>query len=116
MQLDASTVSELVAAVGAQHVITERKLLAEYERATFATTQEIPLVVLPASRQEVQEVVSIANRHRLPLYPISRGRNWGLGSRVPVKSGCCVVDLKRMNRIANFDEQNAIRFIRLRST
>src|SRR6266704_657074 len=101
MEIHTSAVFDLVAAVGADHVITERKRVAEYERATFATTQEIPMVVLPASRQEVQEVVRIANRHRLPLYPISRGRNWGLGSRVPVKTGCCVVDLKRMNRIVS---------------
>src|SRR5207237_38137 len=80
----------------------------EYERATFATTQHIPLVVLPASRDEVQQVVRIANRHRLPLYPISRGRNWGLGSRVPVRTGCCVIDLRRMDRIVEYDEQHAV--------
>ena len=50
----------------------------------------------------------IANRHHLALYPISRGRNWGLGSRVPIGTNQCVVDLKRMNRIVAYDSQNAV--------
>jgi 4-cresol dehydrogenase (hydroxylating) len=91
-----------------QHVLTDRGVIGEYERATFATSQQIPLVVLPGSVQEVQAVLRIVNRHRMPIYPISRGRNWGLGSRVPVQSGCCIVDLKRMNRILNFDERDAV--------
>jgi 4-cresol dehydrogenase (hydroxylating) len=99
---------ELQEAVGREHVLTDRCVIGEYERATFATAQHIPLVVLPGSVQEVQAVVRIANRHRMPIYPISRGRNWGLGSRVPVRSGSCIVDLKRMNRILEFDEQNAV--------
>lgn len=103
-----SALSDLMAAVGAEHVVTDRIAISEYERATFATTQQIPLIVLPGCLEEVQAVVRIANRYRLPLYPISRGRNWGLGSRVPVQTGCCVVDLKRMNRIVSFDEQNAV--------
>jgi 4-cresol dehydrogenase (hydroxylating) len=105
--VDPAALHELQAVVGVEHVITERKVVGDYERATFATTQSIPLVVLPSSRQEVQEIIRIANRYRLALYPISRGRNWGLGSRVPVRSGCCVLDLKRMNNIVGFDEQNA---------
>jgi 4-cresol dehydrogenase (hydroxylating) len=103
-----SALAELQAAIGEQHVLTNRDVIGAYERATFATTQRIPLVVLPGSVQEVQAVVRIANRHRIPIYPISRGRNWGLGSRVPVRSGCCIIDLKRMNRILDFDEQNAV--------
>ncbi len=56
----------------------------------------------------MKAIVRIANEYRLRLYPISRGRNWGFGSRVPVESGCCIVDLKRMNRILEFNEKNAV--------
>jgi hypothetical protein len=40
-------------------------------------------------------------------YPISRGKNWGYGSRVPARDGCVLLDLGRMNRIVGFSEKLA---------
>lgn len=61
----------------------------------------------PASTEQVQEIVRIANRYRIPLYPISTGKNLGYGGSAPVYSGSVVVDLKRMNRIIEVNEKNA---------
>lgn len=61
----------------------------------------------PASTEEVQAVVRIANRHRIPLYPISTGRNLGYGGSAPAMSGSVVLDLKRMNRILEVNEKEA---------
>lgn len=44
---------------------------------------------------------------RVPVYPTSRGRSWGFGSRVPAADGCVLLDLGRMNRIVGFDERLA---------
>src|SRR3954471_20979192 len=88
---------ELAKIVGAQNVIHDQERIGQYEQATFKTDQRICLVALPASVEEIQAVVRAANAFKVPLYPISRGRNWGLGSRVPVQSGNCVLDLHRMN-------------------
>jgi 4-cresol dehydrogenase (hydroxylating) len=55
--------------------------------------------VAPESAEEVQAVVRIANEYRLPLYPISTGKNLTYGGSAPVYSGSVVLDLKRMNRI-----------------
>jgi 4-cresol dehydrogenase (hydroxylating) len=54
----------------------------------------------PASTEEVREIVRIANRHRVPLWPISRGKNFGYGGPAPVLKGTMVLDLSRMKRIA----------------
>ncbi|NJP05958.1 MAG: FAD-binding oxidoreductase [Chloroflexaceae bacterium] len=78
-----------------------------YQTATFATTQQIPAVLYPANRDEVQACMVIANEYRVPVYPISRGKNWGYGSRVPVQDGCVVMDLAGLNRIVAFDEDLA---------
>ena len=59
----------------------------------------------PPSR--CSEIVRIANEFRIPLYPISTGRNLGYGGSAPVLSGSVVLDLKRMNRILEVDERNA---------
>ena len=63
--------------------------------------------VAPDSAEQVQEIVRIANEFRIPLYPISTGRNSGYGGSAPVLSGSVVLDLKRMNRILEVDERNA---------
>ncbi|MBS0642160.1 MAG: FAD-binding protein, partial [Proteobacteria bacterium] len=93
--------------LGPEHVCIDADELAAAETATFATTQRIPAVLRPGSRAEVQECLSIANRSLVPVYPVSGGKNWGSGSRVPVREGCVVLDLKRMNRILEFDEELA---------
>ena len=77
----------------------DQTTLAAYANNVGGLTRTIPAVLLPASTEEVQAVVRIANHYHVPIHPISRGHNWGLGSRVPVRDGAVVVDLSRMNRI-----------------
>ena len=72
--------------------------------ATFPTSARVPLIVRPASRDEVRECVRIAVRHGIPLYPISTGLNWGYGSRVPASDDNVILDLGRMRRIVDFSE------------
>lgn len=74
------------------------------ETATFRTHQRIPLVLRPRDRDGVSAILRIANRHGVPVYPVSSGRNWGYGSRVPVVSGCALVDLSGMKEIVDFSE------------
>jgi (+)-pinoresinol hydroxylase len=60
--------------------------------------------VAPSTVEEVQQVVRIANEYRIPLYPISTGKNLGYGGSAPILSGSVVVDLLRMNRILAVEE------------
>lgn len=59
--------------------------------------------VAPASVEEVQAIVRVANTYGVPLYPISTGRNLGYGGSAPNLSGSVVLDLKRMNRIVDIN-------------
>lgn len=93
--------------LGAEHVVTRDSELKEAETATFATTQRIPMILRPGDRSQVQECLVIAGRFGVPLYPISSGKNWGYGSRVPVTDGSVLLDLGRMNRIVDFSEELA---------
>jgi len=60
--------------------------------------------VAPESVEEVQAAVRIANQYRMPLWPISRGKNLGYGGSAPLLAGSVVLDMSRMKQIA-FDEQ-----------
>jgi 4-cresol dehydrogenase (hydroxylating) len=93
--------------LGKEHVITAVAPLRAAETGTFATRHRIPAIVRPANRSEVQECLRVANRTGVPVYPISSGKNWGYGSRVPAADGCVLIDLGRMNRILDFSEDLA---------
>ncbi len=61
--------------------------------------------VAPASVEELQAVLRVANEYRLPLWPISRGKNLGYGGASPRMPGTMVLDLGRLNRILEVDER-----------
>jgi 4-cresol dehydrogenase (hydroxylating) len=77
------------------------------DAATFATSQRAIAVLRPGTRDEVCACVRIAAQHGIPLHPISRGKNWGYGSRVPPRDGAAVIDLARLDKIVDFDERLA---------
>jgi 4-cresol dehydrogenase (hydroxylating) len=61
--------------------------------------------VAPASTEEVQAILKIANEHRIPLWPLSRGKNMGYGGSAPRMSGTVMLDLSRMKRIIEVNEE-----------
>jgi 4-cresol dehydrogenase (hydroxylating) len=58
-------------------------------------------VLRPRSVEDVVAIVRRARAERTPLYPVSRGMNWGYGGAEPVRPGCTVVDLSEMASIRN---------------
>jgi 4-cresol dehydrogenase (hydroxylating) flavoprotein subunit len=93
--------------LGPENVILDSAGLRAAETATFGTSVTVPAIVRPGTREEVQQVLRIANEWRIPVYPVSGGCNWGYGSRVPSASGCVLLDLGRINRILDFSEDLA---------
>lgn len=93
--------------LGAEHVSCDPQELSEAATATFATAQRIPAILRPACRQQLRDCLRVANQFGTPLYPISSGKNWGYGSRVPPAGDCVLLDLSRLNRILDFNEQLA---------
>ena len=102
-----AALAQMTQVVGTQNAITDAGALRAVETGTFLTRQRVPGIVRPQDRGEVQECIRIANRFRVPVYPISSGKNWGYGSRVPAADGCFLLDLGRMNRIVDFNEELA---------
>lgn len=91
-------------ALGEQHVWVDEPTLRAARTATFATEQRVGAVLRPGSREEVQACLRIAHALRVPVSPVSGGRNYGYGSRVPARSGAVLLDLGRMNRVLEWDE------------
>ena len=97
-------------AVGKDWVFTSEEDLGPY-RDSFSTVwntgeeRRASAAVAPDTVEQVQAIVRIAGRHRIPLFPISTGKNFGYGGPSPNLHGSVVVDLKRMNRVLEVDEE-----------
>jgi 4-cresol dehydrogenase (hydroxylating) flavoprotein subunit len=103
----ARVLAEMEQVVGPANFLTDAHTLAAYAIST-ASREVAPLAVArPANAQDVADLARLASAHRVALYPISTGRNWGYGDACPVRPGQVLVDLSRMNRIVKVDPELA---------
>lgn len=89
------------AAIGTEWVMTsddDRIAYSDHFAADEALHQP-SAAIAPANAEEVRAVVRIANQYKVPLWPISRGKNFGYGGAAPVMKGAVVLDLSRMKAI-----------------
>lgn len=92
-------------AIGERHTDAADAARDRYGRTT-GTRGVRPLAVLyPDSTAQVREILRIASRYGIGVYPISRGKNWGYGDACPVRENNVVVDLGRMNRIVEVNPE-----------
>jgi 4-cresol dehydrogenase (hydroxylating) flavoprotein subunit len=105
--LDQSVLIQWERVLGPEYVVTEARRLNEAETATFRSDRRIPAILYPQARAQLQECLRIASENAVPIYPVSTGKNWGYGSRVPASAECVLIDLSRMNRILDFNENLA---------
>jgi 4-cresol dehydrogenase (hydroxylating) len=71
--------------------------------ATTGHTPKILGVLKPASQDEIQKIVTIAQREDIKLYPISSGKNWGYSDGLPIRDNNVVIDLSLMNKIHEYN-------------
>ncbi|MCW3834439.1 FAD-binding oxidoreductase [Sphingomonas canadensis] len=64
-------------------------------------------IAAPASTDEVRAIVRLANEHKVPLWPVSRGKNLGYGGASPMERGNVILDLSRMNKVVEVDAKQA---------
>jgi 4-cresol dehydrogenase (hydroxylating) flavoprotein subunit len=88
-------------AIGADNVFaSEMDRVAYSDHYSPDENKHMPgAAVAPGTLEEVQAIVRLANEHKVPLWPISRGKNFGYGGAAPVLKGSVVLDLTRMKKI-----------------
>ena len=96
--LPQSHIEELRAAVGDNGLITGESQLQTYECDGLTNFRVLPgAVVLPKNAAEVQAVVRVCARHKIPF--VSRGAGTGLSGGALPAAGGVVISLARMTRI-----------------
>ncbi len=102
----ARALGELRKVVGAPYVLDDPDQLVPYEKIMIPAAEDdyAPSgAILAASVEDVQGALAICNKYRIPVWPISTGRNLGYGSAAPATRGQLILDLKRMDRILEVD-------------
>ena len=104
--LDTALIEQFRSIVGQENVLTSK-----VNRVTYGydATADMPkgspdVIVMPTSIDEVQQVVNLARRSGVALYPRGAGTNLS-GGTIPVHKGI-VLSLQKMNKILEVDAEN----------
>lgn len=94
----------LKAIVGDPHVIADEPSLELLSR-TSITERHIPrIIIFPENADQVQKIIGFANTSGYPVWPVSRGNNWGYGSASAGYPGGITMVLSRMSKIVDVNE------------
>ncbi|ODQ81874.1 hypothetical protein BABINDRAFT_160104 [Babjeviella inositovora NRRL Y-12698] len=102
-------VKQIRRVVGDDHVSTSKDELDSHSDNSYTFHRAQPLerpvaVVYPANAEEVQEIVKICYKYRVPMVPVS-GATSIEGHFIPTRRGVCI-DLGRMNQIVALHEDD----------
>lgn len=97
-----NALAAFAAAIGEEKVANDAESLGEFTdpyQVPGSATNLPSAVVSPTTVEDVQAVVRIANEHKIPLWPISRGKNNGYGGAAPQVRGTVMVSFKNMQGV-----------------
>jgi len=95
--------------LGDDQVITQSEQTQLASTATFLTTSQV-LAILRPDKSQISDCLKIAIAFNIAMYPISSGKNWGYGSRVPTSKQAVLIDLVRLKTISDYQpEQHVIK-------
>ncbi|MBI2313821.1 MAG: FAD-binding oxidoreductase [Betaproteobacteria bacterium] len=95
-------IAEFRKILGEANVLTSGAQLAPYSKTMLAVPdgdKQPSAAIMAGSVEDIQKIVGVCNKYKVPIWPISTGKNLGYGSAAPGERGQVVLDLKRMNRI-----------------
>lgn len=100
--------NDLITVLGKENVLSEREDLItySYDATAAVDSQEPDVVVTPTSTSDVVEIVKIANRYKVPIYPRGSGTNLS-GGAIPLNKGI-VLTTQKMNKILELDVDNLV--------
>src|SRR3990172_5187318 len=104
----ADALQQFEAIVGREWLFTSDDDIALYRDAYSPVWGEpeerlVSAGIAPDTAEQVSQVVRVANRFRIPIFPISTGKNLGYGGSAPNLSGSVVIDLKPMKPLIQID-------------
>jgi len=97
--------TRLVEIFGPANFSDDAGLLNTYGNSMSGTFVQPLAIVFPETRESILSLFQFANESKLALYPIARGKNFGYGDAQGTAGGQVIVDLSRMNKILEINEE-----------
>lgn len=110
-KIDKSIIDNLITIAGRNNIYQDKSDLQSYstDESTMAVPKLPEIIVKPADARITAQILSLANRKKIPLTP--RGAGTGLsGGCVPLYGGM-VLSMERMNHIKRIDLNNLIAIV-----
>ena len=96
---------KLVSIVGKENATAAKHIRYAYSYDLSFVKPKLPdYVVMATTVEQIQEVLKLANREKIPVVPFTAGTNIG-GLCIPERGGI-LLDLKRMNKIIRIDAES----------
>lgn len=90
------------------NVIGQKEASQLYGNTTFGNARNVAAALSPHTIEQLISSVKIAYKHKVQIYPISTGKNWGYGSAAPVIDNCVIFDLSHLRKIKSCDSKLGI--------
>ncbi len=100
-----SAISEWQALLGASNVLTAEQAQSIYGQDASGYVRALPAALRILDAKSIPQVMRIANHHKVAVYPISTGKNWGYGSSLPAQDNCVLIDLGALRKVIHFDAE-----------
>lgn len=96
---------EIISVLEVDQTQFAKNKIKKYLQNVCSVERKVLGIVFPRSEDEVLQIILLSRKYSISLYPISKGHNYGLGSRLPVEDDHVIVDLSQMNQILYFDAE-----------
>ena len=93
--------------LGPEAVIVAPDALEQANRATLAASTSLVIILRPTSSSQLVECLAIASHFGVPVHPVSRGCNWGYGSRLPSRGHAALLWLGELDQVLHHNEAMA---------
>ncbi|MFQ5820924.1 MAG: FAD-binding oxidoreductase [Candidatus Heimdallarchaeota archaeon] len=107
--MEKTVYDRLADVVGSEWVSDEPEITVGYSRdlatyARFGRSRSPACIVMPGSTSEVQDIMNVARRFKLPIVAIGTALN--ISAAHILHAGGILLDFKRMDKILEIDEEN----------
>ncbi|PCJ55432.1 MAG: hypothetical protein COA79_20730 [Planctomycetota bacterium] len=88
-----------------ERILLDNKSKEKYSRTTLAKGTTPCLIVKPINKNELEQIVLLANEFKCPFHTISTGKNWGYSDACGLYDNQIIIDLGLMNKILDYNNE-----------
>lgn len=82
------------------NVLDRNETEKQYGKDTGSSLKRHSGAVVISHSSQVKTVIDCANKHKVSIWPISGGRNFGYGTSLPAKDGSYILDLSGLQKVS----------------